>query len=216
MFEACRSVPRLREDEVHVWHVPAEPAAAPRAITAVARAALDRLLQGYSGFPHAPAIERGTHGKPFAPELGGLEFNLSHAGADVLLAFAHGQSIGIDLERRERRMKLEGVTRRFFTPAEADALECIPMERRLQAFLDVWTHKEAVLKALGSGLQFGLARVEFSLDGAGEVEAMTAIASEAGRVQDWRLCRLRPRPDLLGALAWCGPARNVRTFMLET
>lgn len=206
------TAPRLADGEIHVWHVATEPDSG--SVSIAAHAALARLLCTYAGLARAPVIERAAHGKPFAPELPDLEFNLSHAGAHVLLAFARGQALGIDLEHGERRVSLPEVARRFFAPAEARALERLPLERRQRAFLDVWTRKEAVLKALGAGLQFGLARVEFSVEQDGAVGALTHIAPEGGRAADWRLCPLQPAPCLIGALAWRGPARSVRTFRL--
>jgi 4'-phosphopantetheinyl transferase len=80
----------------------------------------------------------------------------------------------------------------------------------------LWTHKEAVLKAIGAGLNFGLDRVEFALDRDSEVGAMLHIAAEAGSASEWNLHRIDPAPGLVGALAWRGAARSVRTFTLAS
>lgn len=211
-FESIDTAPQLAREEIHVWHLATKLGGA--ALTKAAHIALAQLLCTYAGLPHSPVIERAEHGKPFAPELPDLDFNLSHAGAHVLLAFARRQALGIDLEHDERRVSLPEVARRFFAPAEAQALERMPMERRQRAFLDVWTRKEAVLKALGAGLQFGLARVEFSVEEDGAVGALTHIAPEGGRAAEWCLCALQPAPGLIGALAWRGPPKTVRAFRL--
>jgi 4'-phosphopantetheinyl transferase len=211
-FESLDAAPRLAGDEIHVWYVRAGSHAAP--IATAARTALEGLLCAYAGLARAPLIERGAHGKPFAPELPDLDFNLSHAGAHVLLAFAHKQALGVDLEHCGRRVSISEVARRFFAPAEAEALDRLPIEQRLHAFLDLWTHKEAVLKALGEGLQYGLARVEFALGRDGVVCGLARIAPESGSTMDWRLCPLQPAPGLIGALAWRGPHKAVRTFTL--
>lgn len=212
-FAPRAAPPPLAEDEIHVWRLSAGEGVAPRAIGAAARQALERLLGDYAGRPGAPAIERGAHGKPFAPELPELDFNLTHAGSEILLAFARRQPLGIDLEHTARHFSIEGIARRFFAAAEADALERLPADARGTAFLRLWTHKEAVLKALGEGLSFGLERVQFAFGGDGQPE-LKAIADEAGPVAEWRLLRLDPAPSLFGALAWRGAPRRLRTFTL--
>ena len=213
-FEPRATVPPLAADEIHVWFVAVDAEGSPRAIGEAARAALERLLCAYANRSQPPAIERGVHGKPFAPELPGLDFNLSHAGPHVLLAFARGQAIGIDLERCDRRLSLDDIARRFFAASEAQALTRLPPVAQRATFLRLWTHKEAVLKALGTGLNFGLDRVEFVLDRDSEVGALLNIAAEAGSVSEWNLRRIDPAPGLMGALAWRGAARSVRAFTL--
>ncbi|GAA0712331.1 4'-phosphopantetheinyl transferase family protein [Dokdonella soli] len=214
-FDPRSDASPLGDDEVHVW-LSTVADATPRALAAAARAVLERLLCDYANCSNVPPrIERGPHGKPFAPELPQLEFNLSHAGRHVLLAFAHGQALGIDLEAEQRRLALGEIAQRFFAPAEARALARLPLPLQRSAFLQLWTRKEAVLKALGVGISFGLDRVEFVLDETGTAGALRAIAPEAGSVAEWTLHRLDPAPGMLGALAWRGPARRVRTFALR-
>jgi 4'-phosphopantetheinyl transferase len=201
-------VPPLEEAEVHVWHDEA-PAAAPAAVSVHARARLEALACAYAGSRTPPAIATGPHGKPYAPSLPWLDFNLSHAGAHLLLGFARNQPLGIDLECTQRRPPSEGIARRYFAASEADALERLPPDRRARLFLDLWTHKEAVLKALGQGLSFGLERVVFATEG-DRVAGLQAIGEGGGDVAGWRLLRLAPAPNLLGTLAWRGAPRSVR------
>ncbi len=211
-FESIETAPQLRAEEIHVWHLATELSGAE--VTKAAHAAVARLLCTYAGWERAPVIERAEHGKPFAPELPELDFNLSHAGEHVLLAFARKQAVGVDLEYAERRVSLPEVARRFFAPAEARALEGVPVGRRQRAFLDVWTRKEAVLKALGAGLRFGLDRVEFAVEDDGAVGTLTRIAPEGGQAAEWCVCTLQPASGLIGALAWRGPPKTVRAFRL--
>lgn len=206
--------PPLQPDEIHLCLITLAADATPRAVADAARSALDRLLRAYSGVDSSFEIARGQYGKPYAPACSDLEFNLSHAGRHVLLAFAHGQALGVDLERDERRLSLIEIARRFFAADEADALEGLPITARLPCFLQLWTRKEAVLKALGQGLNFGLDRLAFVIDEHGGVGELRCIAAEAGAVAEWRLRMLMPAPGLVGALAWRGPMRSLQTFTL--
>lgn len=206
--------PSLGPEEIHLCSIELAPGTPPRAVADTARDTLRRLLSVYAGTDRVLEIRRGPYGKPHAPADAGLDFNLSHAGHHVLLAFARGQELGVDLERDERRLSLIEIARRFFAADEADALQRLPAESRLPCFLQLWTRKEAVLKALGQGLNFGLDRLTFAVDAAGKVGALRRIAAEAGPAADWRLCGLQPAPGLVGALAWRGKPRSLQAFTL--
>lgn len=213
-FAACTRAPPLDDDEIHVWSVDVDAALGPRQIGAAAQAALMRFLCAYADCAQPPRIERGVHGKPFAPALPGLHFNLSHAGPHLLFGFTRGQELGVDLERYDRRVAVDDLAKRFFAASEAQVISGLPAARRQETFLQLWTCKEAVLKAIGQGINFGLDRAEFSLDPRGAVGVLAQIASEAGMVADWIVCRMEPGPGLTGALAWRGGPRRVRTFKL--
>lgn len=205
-------VPTLGDD-VHVWHLAGAGTRAPE-VAESSRGALDALLCAYAGLTCAPPIERGAQGKPFAPALPDLHFNLSHAGADVLLAFARAEPLGVDLERSDRRVAIDAIAQRHFAAAEAGVLARLAPERRRGAFLDLWTRKEAVLKAIGAGLSYGLQRVEFEVHADGSVGALHGPLAEDAAQGEWQLHRLAPAPGLVGALAWRGTPRRVRGFAL--
>jgi 4'-phosphopantetheinyl transferase len=205
-------VPAL-DDDVHVWHLPGAGTRATE-VGQSARRALDALLCAYAGIDCAPSIERGSQGKPFAPALPDLHFNLSHAGADVLLAFASGEPLGVDLERVDRRVAIDAIAARHFAPAEAAALARLAPEQRRTAFLHLWTRKEAVLKAIGAGLSYGLQRVAFDLDEYGAVGDLHGPLADEAAHGAWQVHALVPAAGLFGALAWRGATRHVRGFGL--
>lgn len=204
--------PPLAADEIHVWHLVLDAALKPREITAASHAFLGRLLMAYARVDAPPAIARSARGKPHAPALPELDFNLTHAREQVLVAIAREQAIGVDLERVDREIEIDDIARRYFSPAEADAIEALASERKLAGFLRLWTCKEAVLKALGEGISFGLDRVAFALDAEGLPTAIAAMAEEAGTPGEWQLVRLDPAPGFVGSLAWRGAPRRVRAF----
>ncbi len=210
-FAPLDSPPPLAAGEVHVWLLGCADAR-PAEVAAASRNALGCLLAGYAGVERAPELARGEHGKPFAPEWPDLHFNLSHSGRHVLLAFARGQPLGVDIESRNRRVSHVAIAQRFFAPDEAQAIAALAADRRGDAFRHLWTRKEAVLKALGVGLSFGLDRVEFEVRSDGAVGALRQLRDVAGRLDDWIVQRLAPTPELVGALAWRGPPRQLRTF----
>jgi len=202
------------DDAVHLWVLDTGADGA-RAVRTAARSALDRLLRQYARGA-AFEIETGSHGKPYAPALPWLHFNVSHAGAHVALAFARNQALGVDIEDCSRKLSVDGLAKRFFGATEATALARMAPEGRKAAFLQLWTHKEAVLKALGEGLSFGLDRVEFELGMDGQAGPMCLIASSAGRPGEWQVKRFTPAPGLTGSIAWRGPERALNLFRLPS
>ncbi|MGA8278404.1 MAG: 4'-phosphopantetheinyl transferase superfamily protein [Rhodanobacteraceae bacterium] len=212
-FKLCDAPPSLAAGEIHLWYLCAPDADQHR--NAAAKAAnrmLEQLLAIYAGRDSLPAISRGPHGKPCAETSVDIEFNVSHSGRCALLAFARGQPLGVDLECLDRRQRFEDIAERYFAPDEARDLARLPSDRHPAAFLGLWTCKEAVVKALGVGLGFGLDRLRFRLDADGRPESLESIAADGGSVADWRILSLAPAPALLGALAWHGPPRHVRVL----
>ena len=91
------------------------------------------------------------------PMVDGLEVSLSHARGLVAVAASRVGPIGVDVESH-REFEIDGMARRWFDPAEVTWLYRQPDP--LDAFLRLWTAKEAVGKALGRGLRgSGLRRV---------------------------------------------------------
>ncbi len=117
------------------------------------RTALRRILGGTLGIsPAAVALRNGEHGKPFLCEPHAhLHFNLSHCRDLALLVLGTDGPLGIDLEPGDRGKSLLGCESSFCHPAELAELPT-GEEARARALLDLWTSKEALLKALGTGM----------------------------------------------------------------
>lgn len=147
------------------------------------------------------AIHRTPQGRPClgAPHAD-RDASWSHSGEGLLMALAEGLRVGIDLEVRRPRPKAQVLANRFFAAAEAAALAAMPDDEREAAFVRLWCAKEAVLKAHGQGLSFGLHRLVFAPrnDHWVLVECDPAL----GAPSDWTLRSFRPAPDYLATVAW--------------
>jgi 4'-phosphopantetheinyl transferase len=175
-----------------------------------ARGLLRQILAAYVGTPpEALRFRYSARGKP-ALEVGeaGLEFNLAHSGGLALYAVAWRRPVGVDVERLREDIDVEGIAGRFFSPREAAALRAMPQAERLPAFFRCWTRKEALLKAWGEGLPFGLDRFSVSLDS--PQAAIVETPLDAREAAEWRLWPLEPAPGYVGALAVRGSAGRVR------
>jgi len=117
------------------------------------RAAMRRILGDAIGLPplEVPLITA-TYGKPvLAAPHDGLHFNLSHCTDLALLAITETGPVGIDLEQKARAPELLECETSFCHSMEIAALPK-DFTTRAAALLDIWTAKEAALKALGTGL----------------------------------------------------------------
>lgn len=99
---------------------------------------------------------RGEFGKPFL-EGDPVHFNLSDTKDAVLVALSQ-DPIGADIETMNRRTDHRRVADHFFTPPEVASIAEAPDGKR--RFLQLWTRKEAVLKACGVGIMDDLHSLE--------------------------------------------------------
>lgn len=204
-FPPAKVAEPLRADEIHVWRL--------RRPKGAGRGPLLALLARYLGIEAADVrLMEAEHGRPALDANHGeaLDFNWSHSGEHALVALARGITVGIDLEHRRKRANALAIARRFFTAGEADWLGTLDDEAQRTAFLELWTAREAVLKALGRGLAFGLDRLSFRRDANGLVLQQLEGDDPAA----WHLSSLDIGTDVLAALAWRGEPRHIRTFTL--
>jgi 4'-phosphopantetheinyl transferase len=151
--------------------------------------------------PQAIALVRDRHGRPRLQAPADADIGWSHSGEGLLLAFGRGATIGIDLEREHPRPRALDLARRFFDLSEAQWLEAQADEAtRAAAFVRLWCAKEAVLKAHGRGLAFGLHRLVFAEDG-GRLRLVDTDPG-LGDAGLWRLEEFVPHPGYRAALAW--------------
>lgn len=168
----------------------------PRARTqfVAARGTLRAVLGRYLGCPPAAvplAVEPG--GKPTLGPGGGPHFNLSHSGEVGLIAVA-ARPVGIDVEEVREMPNAGGLVERFYAAEERAAFAGLPIELQTAGFFRAWTCKEALLKAVGRGLQ-DLESCVVELDPRAEPRV---IRFDPGQ---WRLAVWEPWPGYAAALA---------------
>jgi 4'-phosphopantetheinyl transferase len=96
------------------------------------------------------------YGKPFIdsadPELKALSFSLSYTRGYVACAITESAQVGIDVESIDHSQTSQRVADKFFSEEEASWLRQCPDDQRNTHFTELWTLKEALLKATGVGL----------------------------------------------------------------
>jgi 4'-phosphopantetheinyl transferase len=213
------------QDEVHVWRTtldwPDESIAGlPRYLSAdergrverfrferdrrhslVARGVLRMVLGRYLGMsPQEVRFGYGPAGKPHLATGQPLQFNLSHAGALLLIAVANGRALGVDVEQVRTDFEVEDVATHFFSPAEQRALATLAGASQVGAFFACWTRKEAYIKALGDGLSHPLDQFDVSLL-PGEEACLIGTRPDPAEARRWRLAALDVAEGYKAALA---------------
>ena len=129
--------------------------------------------------PGSLQFDRDANGRPrlisdAGPNLySAFDFNVSHSGGHALIALANGRRVGVDVEATDRRNDWRTIAPAVFSSHEHAYVMSLPEHLRRNAFFKVWTAKEALLKAVGTGLSAGM--THFSVIGEGD--GVTGIAA---------------------------------------
>lgn len=157
-----------------------------------AHASLRKILSTYVACsPESLVFEVGTHGKP-ALLSSEFTFNLAHSHDFGLIAVGNTQPLGVDLEKYQAKAKLD-VAERFFSPDEVSYLHTLSASEQKQAFYALWAKKEAVVKAIGTGIQQSLTSFTVPLH---TPQGQLNIENQV-----WEVRTLQLHPDFAAALA---------------
>lgn len=120
----------------------------------LARAILRIILARYLKVsPSSLIFTTNKYGKPLLVNHPSLHFNISHSGELALLAVSNNHPMGIDLEFFSER-PYEGIAKSLFSPKEIQAVEQAPSHVKPMIFFQIWSQKEAFIKACGMGLSY--------------------------------------------------------------
>jgi 4'-phosphopantetheinyl transferase len=124
---------------------------------ALTRTALRHFLGEATGSaPEALVFATGPRGKPSLADRNGPYFNVSHSGSLALIGISRLRPIGVDIEWARDIPDMLGISEACFSARESRTLVGLPPGERKRAFYAIWTGKEALLKALGTGIDASL------------------------------------------------------------
>ena len=181
--------PAIWQNEVHIWRAPLDVSwswtfdealsledrtradqfkfESDRRKFCAARASLRLILSRYLGVkPGRIPLETGEFGKPFVADKAvaqGLRFNLSHSHQLALISITRDREVGVDIEFVRSDFVTDEVANHFFSPAEVREFQTVAPALRTRAFFNVWTRKEAYIKARGEGLYCPLDQFDVSV-----------------------------------------------------
>lgn len=132
------------------------------------------------------SVKRDGYCRPFIDNR--VDFNISHSGDLVVIAVGHCLRLGIDVEE----IKPVNVEDFSLTFSNEELWAIKQFADPLILFYDLWTKKEAVLKANGKGMHL-------------PVEEVTIMGDKAFCEQEeWQLCSLRLLPGYACSVAFSG------------
>jgi 4'-phosphopantetheinyl transferase len=133
------------------------------------------------------------HGKPVLP--GGPGFSLTHAGDLVGVAVHPGGDVGLDVEQVRALGDLPAMAAHVCSPQESAA--------DADAFFRLWTRKEALLKAVGTGLATPMSAITL-----GPAGVLAWTGEDAPRDPLW-LADLHPAAGYHAAVAGTGARSEI-------
>jgi 4'-phosphopantetheinyl transferase len=185
---------------------------------ASAHAGLRAVTAAYTGlWPSQVDFVTGRHGKPYVAGRPGLRISLSHTRGMSLVAVSRDGSTGVDIERVRPLDDARPAPDLVFSPWEQANWEQGPRRTRSARFFSYWACKEAVLKALGTGLTGDLTAVQVdpgeALNGPVPIRGLPRVA---GRDRAWTLQLVNIGPRYRAAVAVAGGGVRLRTFQLPS
>jgi 4'-phosphopantetheinyl transferase len=198
---AVHPAEHLADDAIHLWAL----GTSRREDDLSAR----RLVARYAGITvEEMHWQVGEHGKPALADSP-LVFNLSHSGSTTLLALARNVALGVDVEHPRRIARRRALLARSFTAAERTRIEGSADVDA--ALLRHWAAKEAVVKAIGRGIAYGLHNIELAPADDDDL-VLARLEGPAGPHTRWRVAGVALGDGAFGALAWDGAARRIECY----
>lgn len=132
----------------------------------VGRSLARNALSRYVGVPAASwRFSVNEHGRPavdWPRAYRNIHFNLSHTSGLVVVAVSRISEIGIDVEKVDRQVDISGIPEAVFTQYELERMLRRVREEDRDQFFELWTLKEAYIKARGRGFSLSPRTFELS------------------------------------------------------
>ena len=153
--------------------------------------------------PNQVHFEYGAFGKPILANQTAnsrLHFNLAHSDGVFLTAVSRLCPVGVDVEHNRMIANPDDLVKQVLSKTEAVDWQSLPNDSKTAAFYNLWTRKEACLKATGDGITERLQEFAVSFmpdEPARVVKSPEMLPSTGG----WTVIELNPVPGYTAALA---------------
>ncbi|MEO1962705.1 MAG: 4'-phosphopantetheinyl transferase superfamily protein [Cycloclasticus sp.] len=198
-------IPRLEGEDVHVWKLKLSDSLDGLSLAVLSEEEVEKVSRLRSSKLRARALsmrvqlrqllslyldlkpidihfQHAEFGKPSIINSA-LSFNVSHSADTALVAIGLCRELGVDIEQWRELDNLDGLVQRNFSSDEKEQWLSINDEEKQQTFFNIWTCKEAFIKATGRGLGMGVRRCTFNLQSPHELRQ---CPEQYGEATDWR------------------------------
>ncbi|GAV14165.1 4'-phosphopantetheinyl transferase superfamily protein [Paenibacillus sp. NAIST15-1] len=147
------------------------------------------------------AIQADQFGKPYmSGPYNHIQFNISHSGTWVVgIANDQDHPVGIDIEQIDEDMEL-GSFASILSIDEKRVLDSVPVNERIERFIELWTYKESYVKADGKGLSMPIDLCSFTPSLTGE--AAWQLASPSDIPYYWKSYSVHPNYKMTACSAY--------------
>lgn len=167
------------------------------------RGILRTILAKYLSInPQQIKFNYSSKGKPFIANSNEhqIKFNLSHKNNYSVYAVSQSD-VGIDIEGIKSNINIEGIAQRFFSPQEYQDLCQCDHSQKLEYFFQLWTAKEAYLKAIGAGLSGGLNTINLQKNNSDQTWQIKIVNASDQDSQKWQITTFKIMNDYFVSLA---------------
>lgn len=148
------------------------------------------------------------HGKPQLKTHPDLQFSVSHSEDWVVIALTKNSPIGVDIEQMDPTKQYQELVYEVFTMEEQARLSSLAIEGNV--FLTTWTRKEALVKAIGKGLEIPLR--SFEVSGWGEEPMLIKGFHQEPWVEDLSWFQMDQEAPIIGTIAVLGSCSKIEYF----
>jgi 4'-phosphopantetheinyl transferase len=167
--------------------------------------------------PQRIELESGEFRKPVLANNTGrsnLQFSASHSNHIGMYAFTEDKLIGVDLEEIVARSDWQDVMDICLSDYEKDWFSRLPFVRKAATLIQIWTIKEAYLKAIGTGLAVPPASVELEFTETNEYQ-FHRLRDKGDCASNWKIFSFSPLPGFSAAVVVEAGPSKLHYFCLE-
>lgn len=100
------------------------------------------------------------YGKLFLKNYPELQFNMSYSNKIICYAFTLFHPLGVDVEWKNPDFDISTVIEFVLTPTEQKFFMGANLEEKSSIFYEIWSKKEALVKAIGVGLSYPIHTID--------------------------------------------------------
>lgn len=137
-----------------------------------------------------------------------FSWNFSRSGGVGAIGYTGEGPIGIDIEHLKEMPDALDVAALQFSPAEYETLQQVTGEARSRLFLQLWTAKEALVKATKDGLTDQTTAFTVKMTDDGELALIDGPAPYSP--QNWALTPISEEAGIIGTIALAAGSQHPR------
>lgn len=163
------------------------------------------------------AFSYSKFGKPYIASTSNaseLTFNIAHSANLAVYAITRKRKIGVDLEKVQAKFGGNEIAETVFSANEIAHLRSLSSQEQDSAFFKGWTRKEAILKAMGTGLSQPLNQYEVMFD----LETSPTLSDDRldrNPLRSWWVKSIDLGDDFVAAVALIGDDWKISYWQLN-